>query len=204
MPDLRIPIQDYKLSPYDYWWRAESVMSRLISDPRPDWLFYAALEFRFCIEQTLRSYLELLQVEWTKPLRKMYRATELKKAILSAEPEFVQKLAFVDVLLHSVHPEGVYQIDLDRVNGLYGRLGAYLHAPLDQDATVKDPDWWNSFTALLFEVKEYLYEVLRRPMAALHLEGDGWSAYERWKAGDATDAEIQQEFVDGFKKEENS
>ena len=178
-------------------------MNRLVSEPKPDWMFYAALEFRFCIEQTLRTYLELLNVEWTKPLRKMYRATELKNAILEAEPEFLQKLAFVDVILRPIHPRGVYQIDLDTLNSLYGRLGAFLHAPLSQDKTVRNLDWWESFRSLLFEAKAYMYDVLRHPMAAIHLEGDGWEAYDKWTSGELTDSELQAEFMDSFKRQVN-
>lgn len=170
----------------------------MLVDPKPDWLFYTALELRFCIEQTLRTYLELLRVEWTKPLAKLYRAKDLKQAILNAEPEFVEKLAFVDVLIRAIHPTGVFQLDLDKLNTYYGRLGAYLHAPLYENKTVKVASWWQSFSDLLVEIKAYLKEVLRHPMATFHPAGDGWKMFARWKAGEVTDAEVQQDFRGGF------
>ena len=179
-------------------------MQRVLEEQVPDYLFHAALEFRFCIEQTLRTYLELLQVEWTKPLEKMYRATQLKDAILNAEPEFETKLAFVDILLRLLHPTGVHPIDLNKLNGYYGRLGRYLHAPLYLDETAKNPEWWEELRALLFEVREYLFEVLRRPMAAMNLEGDGWDVYESWKAGALTDEEVQAAFADEFKPSDSA
>ena len=171
----------------------------MLSDPRPDWLFYTALELRFCIEQTLRTYLELLQVEWTKPLAKLYRAKELKQAILNAEPEFVEKLAFVDVIVRAIHPVGVFQLDLDKLNTYYGRLGAYLHAPLYQDKTVRDPNWWQSFSDLLVEIKAYLKEVLRHPMATFHPTEEGWDMFKKWKAGEVTDDEVREDFLDGVR-----
>jgi hypothetical protein len=56
-------------------------------------LLYCALDTRLCIERTLFEYLLLIENnDLSERLEKIYSASDLKRAILAAEPAFFRKL----------------------------------------------------------------------------------------------------------------
>ena len=161
-------------------------------DAEPLWLFYIAFEYRCCIEQILRIYLELTGIEWSKKLLKLYAGSDLKKEILRREPEFFDKLKFVDVLIRALGHKGVYRLDLDQLSNQHGRLGGYLHAQVKPYETVCSDPWWQDFWDMLEEVRRDLSNVVSHDLAYPQLKGD-WDLYNAWKAGSKTEKEIGEE-----------
>jgi len=189
---------DYNVHPSSYFQRAEENLTQLKEDARPAWFFYAAFEYRCCIEQLLRYYLELVGVHWSKKMEKLYTAADLRKTILSLEPEFYSKLRFADVLIRALDHKGVYEIDLERLSALHGRMGGYLHAQIKPDQTVNNPAWWDTFWNVLQDTREHLFAVLSNDIAHIQIEKKGWPLYNRWKDGTMTEEEVQGEFMKGL------
>lgn len=192
-------MQGYEIGPEAYFWRGYRNLEHARDNQFPPALFYAAFEFRCCIEQTLRVYLELLGHEnWSKQLEKMYLANDLKKKILSLEPEFNKKLEFVDILIRAVGNKGAFQLDLDELDKLYGRIGGYMHAQVKPPKTVENPKWWGRFYDVLVESSNYLGSVLSHDLAQMSLSDKGWNLYDRWKSGELDEPSVMREFVDGL------
>ena len=198
MADLHLDVQSYDVQAGSYFWRAEENLRQMKSDPSPRWLFYAAFEYRCCIEQLLRYYLELIGVTWSKKLWKLYTGSDLKKAILKQEPEFYDKIRFTDVLIRALGRKGVYDLDLDLLSSHHGWLGNYLHSQVKPTETVDDPAWWSRFWEVVEAVRSNLYQIQSQDIAHITLEDQGWALYDAWKSGDMTDEEVQSEFLKGI------
>lgn len=155
-------------------------------------LFYASLEYRFCIERFLFTVLYLVSGEdaVTRAHEKMYTGSDLSKAIRQAEPELLDKLRYADLILVA---HGTAQVtakpDLDRLSRLHGRLGGYLHAQKRPPETTWSPDWIAEFTEVLQECDEYLGEMLAIDKVLAGMP-DGDLGYDKWKSGAMGDEEV--------------
>jgi hypothetical protein len=199
-----IEVEGYQIEPQYYFRRGANMLSDAFEKHRPDTLFYVAFEFRCAIEQVLRLYLELLEPEeWSKQLEKLYRAKNLRNKILEFEPEFYKKLEFVDLLVQSVGLKGVYQIDLDEMSTHYGKIGNFLHAQIKPAETVQNPKWWGQFYKVLQEAGRYLEATLSHDLAFMSMNEKGWDLYEKWKSGEYSDREVQNEFLKGIQNSDS-
>jgi len=88
-------------------------------------------------------------------------------------------------------------IDLDQLSELYGRLGNFLHAPKRSERTVEKPRWWGRLNETLQQTFGVLDQVYSNVIGGVTFTEEGQDLYERWKSGGITDAQAQQEFLDG-------
>ena len=198
----KLKVEGYGLQPQEYFWRGEEMLKQAIENQNPHFLFYAAFEFRCCLEQTLKVYLELINPDsWSKTMAKLYRTKRIKKKILSREPEFYKKVEFVDICIRSMGLKGVHSLDLDAADKHYGMIGDFMHAQVRPDDTVENPEWWGRFVAVLRHTRDYLFDILSHDMGFIDLNEGGWELYEKWKAGDLTEEEVMDEFRQGLQQQ---
>jgi hypothetical protein len=155
-------------------------------------LFYASLEYRFCIERFLFSILSLVSGEdaVTRAHEKMYTGSDLSNAIRRIEPELMDKLRYVDLVLRAHDRAQVTaKPDLDRLSRLHGRLGGYLHAQKRPPETTWSPDWLAEFKEILQECDKYLGEVLAIDKVLAGMP-NGDLGYDKWKSGAISDEEV--------------
>jgi len=127
MDHPEIEVEGYNLEPQNYFRRGRDLKKRAVEEERPDFLFYAAFEFRCCIEQALKLYLELIDPDgWSKTLENLYRTKKIKAKILDRDPNFYKKIEFIDICIRLIGLKGVYSIDLDKMDTHYGKLSNYL------------------------------------------------------------------------------
>src|SRR5690606_3185361 len=128
----------YRIGPSFHLQRADRLIARIAERHDGADYFYAALELRFSIEQTLRTYLLLTKAnDWSKTLEKLYSSKDLKNRILSEEPECYEKLRFVNLCVTAVGRPEISPIDLSTLDGMYGRIGGYLHAQTREEESVE-------------------------------------------------------------------
>lgn len=193
-----IPVQGYGADSADYYRRGLRCLNLQQEDAKPQWFFYAALELRNCFERLLFEYLDLVrQEEFSKTMEKQYSPKLLKQYILKTEPEFENKLRFAALLHQAIDGVGIYLIGLDDVIKLYGRLGAFLHAPKRPEETVDSPLWWGKLYSAIEDSLNVLDEVYSNAIGMVKLNELGVELYERWKGGAITDAQAQAEFWEG-------
>ena len=173
----------YNIRPSGYFWRGKEQIELFDSDKDESHLFYAALEFRICIERFLFETLVLLKIEGlSKKFEKLYRAKELARTIHKIEPDFVDKLKFMNVFLEALGlGNRIFIIDLNYLNRLYGRLGGYLHALKDPDLTTLSEDWWGDFNNDLRETEEYLESGIGYDIGSFDLNEQGLDLFKKWK-----------------------
>ncbi len=108
-------------------------------------LLYAALDVRLCIERTLFEYLVLVKNDkLSKRMEKLYSASDLRKAILSKDPQFLEKVKFMNLFVPFMsYEEGksIITPDLELLSSTYGQSNGYLHVPKRPDDTWEDA-WW--------------------------------------------------------------
>lgn len=132
----------YQITSDAYYVRAQQALDVHAKSAFVPALFYAALEFRCCIERILFEYLILVNNESaiSKTLEKRYLAKDLKKAILRLEPEFPKIGDFINLYLRALHQnDRVHPVNLDKITRLYGRLGRHLHAQKHPTETCEKP-----------------------------------------------------------------
>jgi len=165
------------------------------TEKKADFLFYAALEFRNCIERTLFEYLYLVGSEnWVSTWEKEYRATRLKDIILRIEPEFYRKLQFANLHMKALGFPEIFILNLEILSELYGKLGNYLHSSKSPDKTSESTDWWEKLYVLANDVKQTLNPMFASPIGFLRLNEKGWQLYIRWRDEEVTDNQVIDEF----------
>lgn len=107
---------------------------------------------------------------------------------------FYKKIQFASLCLQSIGSPGIHIIDLDKLSGLYGMLGNYLHAAKRPEKTAQNPKWWGRLHTTLVETKKELAPVFQHAIARLKLNEEGREMYERWKTGETTDEDVMREF----------
>lgn len=189
-------MQEYGITAVDYLTRAVQLRQGHSIDGEVCRFVYAALELRCCIERTLFEYLVLVKLtDLPSTMEKLYRAKDLKKTLLKADPDFLRKLDYVNLLLEAGEvPARVTIPDLDKLASLYGQINAYVHAPKRPGKTADDVNWWTQLQALECEAEECLKTILSRPVGRINLNELGWANFEAWKCGGKTDAQVIEEF----------
>lgn len=196
--DQHIQVQGYSADSSAYYARARRCYDEVAKTGKAEPMIYAALELRNCIERLLFEYLVLLGHDRiTKAQAKAYRPTEIKDYILAIEPDFDIKMRFTGLITQALTGSGVYVLNLVDVSQLYGRLGAYLHAPKRPDVTVENPRWWGRLNEALQETFGVLELVYTNAIASVKLHGDGIELYARWKRGEIDDREAAAVFLEG-------
>ncbi|MCZ6702182.1 MAG: hypothetical protein O6940_03975 [Ignavibacteria bacterium] len=145
-------------------------------------LYYIALDYRFCIERLLFEYLVLVknsQVSIT--LQKLYRAYDLSKAIMKAEPNFFKKLEFVNIYMGCLgKKEKIIIPDLERLTKIYSGLNKFLHAPKRTDQSIADTKSLGKFIELIDLATDTLGELLSHPRGVIQLNDKGLDLFERF------------------------
>ncbi len=193
---MEIRVEGYDIQASAYFGRASRNLEVAETERKADYFFYAALEFRNCIERVLFEYLYLTtgDEDWLPKWEKEYRPTRLKDKILGIEPEFFEKLRFANLQMRVLGLPQIHIIDLDALSQLYGRLGNHLHASKRPDKTSDSPRWWGGFYHLLKEARETLLQVFIHPRGFVSLNERGWQLYSKWRAGSVTDEQAIEEF----------
>jgi hypothetical protein len=80
---MELNFNSFEITADAYYERAAMILGQVDRTQNPALLFYAALEFRFCIERLLFEYIVLLsKTKMSKSVEKLYRAKNLKKQIM--------------------------------------------------------------------------------------------------------------------------
>lgn len=171
--------------------------------------FYAALEYRLCIERYLFTLLVLVTGEdsVTRAQEKLYTGSDLYKAVTSAEPELLGKLRFTDLMFESYGlPLRASVPDLKKLSELHGRLGNYLHAQKRYPETVWSETWMTEFFRFLSICDSEMGPLLAPDRALAHFTPKG-GIYQQWKDGilsDKTAIEAMRQEINGTPQNELS
>lgn len=159
-----------------------------------DHLIYAALEYRMCIERILFEYLIVMRTKnLSKSMEKLYRIHDLRKAILTLEPDFILKIDFTNLCMQAADLPGEIQVpDLNKLDQLYGRLGNYLHAPKKPHKTSADQNWWEKLFNLIIEVECYAGLLLVNPIGAMKLNAQGLTLFQQYRSGQISKKELRE------------
>ncbi len=169
-------------------------------------LYYIALDYRFCIERLLFEYLALVKnSQVSKTLQKLYRANDLSKAIIKAEPNFFKKIEFVNIHLECLGiKEKVIPPNLEKLTKIYSGLNNYLHAPKRVDQSIADSKALCKFIDLIDFATDTLRELLSHPRGNIQLNDKGLELFEKFVNDKITKEElikdIQKELANYYKK----
>ncbi len=166
-------------------------------------LLYAAVDTRLCIERTLFEYLVLISSEnLPAKLERLYSATDLKKAILSEEPEFVRKIEFMDLFVKFLPYENPVVVvpDLDLLSECYGRSNNYLHSPKRPDDTWSSLQWWTKLEQSLNSAIPHLIDIHSGLMSGMNLNERGEELFRKFVAGEVPREEVVAELERSFAK----
>lgn len=159
--------------------------------------FYAALEYRFCIERLFFTLLLLVRGEdsITRNQEKLYTGKSLRSAVIEAEPHILKKLHFLDlILVASNAPLRTAKPDLDRLSGMHGRLGDYLHSQKRPPETTWSASWRKELRSFLQDCDGYLGELLALDKAFGHSKQvDTDEIFTDWLNGKLSDQEAIDE-----------
>ena len=183
---------EYDITTGGYYWRGKEnlvAVEKLRTKPN---LFYAGWEFRCCIERILFEHLALLKVEGlSKSFEKLYRAKDIRREILEMEPEFYEKLKFMNIFFEALSmPDRVFIPDLDILNSIYGKLGSYLHSQKRPEDTVNDDGWWESFLSVVKETDEYINSITGHGFGSFELNERGLEIFKQWQNGEISKNDV--------------
>jgi hypothetical protein len=156
------------------------------------YLLYALLELRYCIERYLFETLDLIRMgNLSKTEAKLWGAHGLKNAVLKADADFVMKLQFINLLKqadqrlrHAIITSGDLPVpDLDALDSLYGRIGAYLHAPCPSRLIIMDVAWWKQLDVLATEGVKCMEPFVHAPYARFDMNESGKALFDDFKSG---------------------
>ncbi|MFH1011930.1 MAG: hypothetical protein V1784_11940 [bacterium] len=152
-------MEDYELTKYaavsfEYLRKAKEQLE-LYDHGNLHSLFYAALDLRFGIEMRLEEYRKVADMR--KPRSRRYKAKELKKELLSADPEANTE---VQVTI-GVGDEAVFGMKYTPVsdklaNEYSGRLGVLLHKKFKDNEDWIYGRWWKEQRRFLQQVCDEL------------------------------------------------
>ena len=147
-----------------------------------DNLYYIALDYRFCVERLLFEYLALVKnSQVSKTLQKLYKASDLARAILKAEPNFFKKIEFVNIYLEVFGiKEKVIPPDLEKLTKIYSGLNNYLHAPKMIDQSIADTKALSKFIDLIDFATVTLGELLSHPRGNIQLNETGLEIFNNF------------------------
>ena len=155
------------------------------------YLIYAALEYRCAIERLLFMYMSMTCENMSKSLEVLYRAVDLKKAILKLDPDFIIKIRFVGLWLMAKGEATKLEIpDLDRLSTIYGKLGSYLHSIKRPKDAIENPAWWKRLSELLSETDTILAPLLEIPLGYFTPNEIGRKLLDACKKGHLSDEAI--------------
>jgi hypothetical protein len=164
-------------------------------------LLYAALDVRLCVERTLFEYLVLIKsTDLPRRIERLYSATDLRRAILAEEPQFLRKIEFVNLFVRFL-PESkpVVIPNLDLLSQGYGRTNDYLHCPKRPDETWQDSQWWELLTETLSALIQHLVAIHSGFMSYINLSPRGEALFERFVRGELSAAQVTAELAEAFK-----
>lgn len=197
---MEMNFNSFEITADAYYTRAAMILGQFDRTQNPALFFYAALEFRFCIERLLFEYIVVLsKAKMSKSVEKLYRAKNLKEQILEIEPDFVDKIRFINLFFDAIGTQGKMKIpDLDLFEKFYGQLGDYLHAPKRPDKSVNDSEWWMRLRNLLEEISTNLRDILSHPIGSFDLKANGWTLFSKFKSGEIDKAEVIDQLRKGL------
>lgn len=158
----------------------------------PSACFYAATEYRFCIERLLFTILVVISGEdsVTRTQEKLYTGSSLKHAIRQAEPLLLRKLEYIDLILIATGTcQRTAKPDLDRLSEMHGRLGGYLHAQKRPSETTWFPGWISAFESFLIDCDDYLGELLALDKVIAGMP-ESEQEFQQWMNGKLSDDNI--------------
>lgn len=165
-------------------------------------LYYIALDYRFCIERLLYEYLVLVKnFQVSKTLQKLYRAYDLSKAIIKAEPNFFKKLEFVNIYMECLGQEGKVIIpDLERLTKIYSGLNKFLHAPKRIDQSIANTKSFGKIIDLIEMATDTLGELISHPRGNIQLNEKGLDLFERFANSKIDKEEVIKEILEELAK----
>ena len=194
-----ISVQSYDVN--DWLNRALDRMEEFRSTGRAYLLLYAALDVRLCVERTLFEYLVLIKsTDVARRIEWLYSATDLRKAILAEEPQFLRKVEFANLFVQFL-PESkpVVIPDLDLLSQGYGRTNDYLHSPKRPDETWQDRHWWQPLAETLSALIQHLVTIHSGFMSYINLSSRGEALFDKFVRGQLSAAQVTAELAEEFK-----
>ena len=185
----------YDITAVGYFLRGISALNSFNNYKIPNFILYVAFEFRCSVERLLFEYLVMMKLDsqMSKSLEKLYHATKLKKTVLNIEPEFNEKIKFINFFLSTLNSNVfIYELDLDIIETYYGKLGNYLHSQKRPEKTSENPNWWKELITFLIEIRDYLGSILENPIGTFKMNERGLELFGAYKSGDKSDEEIAE------------
>ncbi|MFH1213480.1 MAG: hypothetical protein V1681_05295 [Candidatus Neomarinimicrobiota bacterium] len=175
----------YDIRPSDYYLRGKKLNDFYVETKNKAFLVYAALEYRICIERYLFEVLVLLKIDDVpRKYEKLYRVGELSKTIYEIEPDFINKIKFTNIILSALRIDShIFIPNMDYLNEIYGKLGAYLHTIKDPEKTVKKEDWWKNLSSLILRTQSYIEKMIKNDLGTFELNEYGLEIYNKWLNG---------------------
>jgi hypothetical protein len=169
-------------------------------------LLYALLELRYCVERYLFETLDTIRMgNLSKAEAKLWGAKGLKQAILKVEPDFVIKLKFVNLLRRAHAPlrdagltSGDLPIpDLEQLEGIYGSVGNFLHAPSPTGKIIMDVEWWKRLDEVAVEGLRHMEKLVHAPYVQFNMNEAGLLLFADFKSGRLSEEETLRELWAG-------
>ena len=136
-------------------------------------------------------WLATIHRDLSKNQRKQYLANDLKNTVLKIEPDFIVKLQFAKALCEAAELGVPFIVpDLDDLNEIYGRLGAYLHAIKSPLETFESREWWEELLQLLDRSKTTLGPLVSVPFMWPQMNEHGKLAFQEFRQGSVTYEEL--------------
>lgn len=165
--------------------RAVNILNQVENEAEYYVYFYAALEFRYCIERLLIEYLFMLKCEALSKSRiKLYKADKIVMSILNDEPQFFDKLQFINFYCEVLGlKERVYCLKrdkFDKIKKIYFDLSNYLHAIKNQELD----EYFNSLEKLLNVAKDELNPIFQKNIGFISLSEKGLELFDKLMKGE--------------------
>jgi hypothetical protein len=188
----RIDMPEYKGG---YVNRAEKNLALYADRNAGEYLIYAALEYRCAIERLVFDYLTLVDANLPDDTEGLYRIVKMRGKILQIEPDFHHKIDFLNLYFRAIGSQQQFpKPDLDLLNSLHGRLGAFLHTINEPRGTIENPEWWNRLQQLLSQVREVMTPLANVPTVRYKMNDAGWKLFAEFKFRKKSEDEIIKVF----------
>jgi hypothetical protein len=183
----------YDINAATHYNRAAQCLEVFNEHNNPNYLFYASLELRNCIERFLFEQLVLIHLDEEKlqKFKNEYRTKNFRRAILESEPQYYEKIEFMNIYFEALGaPFRIPEPDFDTIDTFYGRLGNYLHSLKMPSVSTESPEWWENFHSLLGDIMNFMAELLRYPQAHFKLNESGNKIFEDYLNGEKNREEV--------------
>lgn len=177
----------YDNSRESYFVRGHDVFHRFQKGGAPECLFYAALEFRYCIEQIFHDSVAIFT---PLTVTKEHLPSVLKGILKKGDPDFESRQEFGAIIDSVVFGDDAkLSSDLARLKSLHGKLGGLLHTPEHRRLQSIESDAWFRAFDLVHDADKILCDIINGG-SFFPMNKEGNRLFEFWKVGLLSDDDV--------------